>query len=170
MYAMWGGPINIFSSRSLWSKIPRSQGVRSPDWHSCQSGNQTRSNMTKYHVIYPWQVFSGHLGSCKDIWGHEELFWWYFGLSWCCFGPFWGPRGPLKRAQGGPTWHIIMLYSHLKWFRVIWGHAVPFWAILVILSHSGHFGDILGYLGAVLGHYGAPVGLWKGPRVVQHDI
>ena len=31
MYDMWGGTINIFSARSLWRKIPRSQGVRSPD-------------------------------------------------------------------------------------------------------------------------------------------
>ena len=58
------------------------------------------------------------------------------GHFWCYFGPLWGPCWPPKRAQGGPTWHIIMLYSHLKWFRVIWGHAVPFWAILVIISHS----------------------------------
>ena len=27
-----------------------------------------------------------------------------------------------------------------------------------------------GFFGAVLGNYGARVGLWKGPRVVQHDI
>ena len=31
MYDMWGGTSNIFSARSLRSKIPRSQGVRSPD-------------------------------------------------------------------------------------------------------------------------------------------
>ena len=26
--------------------------------------------MAQYHVVYPWEVFEGHLGSCKDIWGH----------------------------------------------------------------------------------------------------
>ena len=66
------------------------------------------SNMTLYHVIYPWEVFQVRLGSCMDIWGHEGPFWWYSGPSWWCFWPFRGPRGPLKRAQGGLTWHIIM--------------------------------------------------------------
>ena len=28
---MWGGTIHFFSARSLWSKITRSQGIRSPD-------------------------------------------------------------------------------------------------------------------------------------------
>ena len=51
MYDMWGGTGNIFSARSLWSKIPRSQGVRSPDWHSCQTGNQTR-----WHLIPAWHL------------------------------------------------------------------------------------------------------------------
>ena len=31
MYDTWGGASNIFSARSLWRKIPRSQGLRSPD-------------------------------------------------------------------------------------------------------------------------------------------
>ena len=44
MYDTWGGASNIFSARSLWSQITRSGGVRSPDWHSCQSGNLTRSD------------------------------------------------------------------------------------------------------------------------------
>ena len=37
---------------------------------------------------------------------------------------------------------------------------------------KGQFWSWRAIFGAVLGHYGAPapVGLWKGPRVVQHDI
>ena len=76
------------------------------------------------------------------------------------------PRGPLRRAQGGPTWHIIMLYTHGKCFRVIWAiwrHAVPFWAILVILSHSGPFWYCFG-------PFWGPRGYRNGPRVVQYDI
>ena len=30
------------------------------------------------------------------------------GHFWCFFGSLWSPRGPLKRAQGGRPWHIIM--------------------------------------------------------------
>ena len=74
-----------------------------------------------------------------------------------------------------------MYYAHEKFlgpFGVMQGH---FGSWRVILGHKGtslkhHFGPwraILGHkgpLGAVLSHFGAPLGLWKGPRVVQHDI
>ena len=67
-----------------------------------------------------------------------------------------GPPWASEKGPGGP----YMTYNHViyPWevFRVIWGHAVPFWAILVILSILGHFG-------AVLGHFGAPVGTRMAP-------
>ena len=67
-------------------------------------------------------------------------------------------------SKGSPAWHNIMYYTHEKCFRAIWGNAGPFWVM------KGHFWSWRVIFGAVLGHYGAPVGLWKGPRVVQHDI
>ena len=39
MYDTWGGASHFFSARSLRSKIPCYQGIRSPNWHSCQLGN-----------------------------------------------------------------------------------------------------------------------------------
>ena len=137
-----------------WATLGLFQRPTWPQWATEKAPGW--SNMTQYHVAYQWEVFWGVLGSCRAIWGHEWPFLVMTGHFLCYFGPLWGPCWPPKRAQGGPTWHIIMLYSHLKWFRVIWGHAVPFWAILVILSHSGHFG-------ALLGHFGAPVGTWMAP-------
>ena len=89
---------------------------------------------------------------------------WHIGPPWGLFrGPH-GPSGPLKRPQGGPAWHNFMKYSHGKCFRAIWGHTETFWVM------KGHFWSRRTIFGAVLGHYGAPVGLWKGPRVVQHDM
>ena len=66
-------------------------------------------------------------------------------------------KRPLKRPQGGPAWHNIIYYtkkSVLGPFGVMRDH---FWSWRAIFS-------------AVLGHYGAAVRLWKGPRVVQHDV
>ena len=100
-------------------------------------------------VSGPFVVIQGHFGSWRAIFGHEGPF---LVLFW----PLWGPRGPLKRAQGGPTWHIIMLYTHWKClgsFGVMQWHFEPFW----------WFWAILGPFGAVLGHFGAPVGTWMAP-------
>ena len=51
---------------------------------------------------------------------------------WTTQGPFqrptW-PRGPLKRPQGGPIWHIIMYYASEECFMAIWGHAGTFWVM-----------------------------------------
>ena len=59
---------NIFSARVLWSQIPRSGGVWSADWHSCQTGNQTR-----WHLI-PAQIQK------------KTKFLWYLRLkTWSCF-------------------------------------------------------------------------------------
>ena len=44
MCAMWGGTSHIFSARSFWSKITRSEGVRSSNWLSSQLENLTRSH------------------------------------------------------------------------------------------------------------------------------
>ena len=64
---------------------------------------------------------------------------------------FLGPFGVMQGHLG--SWMDILGMKALHW-RVILGHKGQFWAIK----------------GAVLGHFGAPVGLWKGSRVVQHDI
>ena len=58
-------------------------------------------------VLGPFGVMKDHLGSWRAIWDHEGPCLVMKGHFWCCFGPFGGPRRPLKRAQGGPTWHII---------------------------------------------------------------
>ena len=110
-------------------------------------------------------IYYTHEKCFRAICGHEGPFSVMKGHFWCCFGLLWGPRGPLKRAQGGPTWHIIMLYTHWKCllFRSIWSHAVTFWAILVILSHSWPFWSCFG-------PFWGPCGYLNGPRVVQHDI
>ena len=47
MCAMWGGTSHIFSARSFWSKITRSEGVRSSNWLSSQLENLT----TAYLII-----------------------------------------------------------------------------------------------------------------------
>ena len=28
-----------------------------------------------WHIIMPCEMFRGHFGSCRDIWGHEGIFW-----------------------------------------------------------------------------------------------
>ena len=61
---------NFWSKRAIMVLF---WAILGPSWASAKALGW--SNMTKYYVIYPWQVFYGHLGSCKDIWGHEELFW-----------------------------------------------------------------------------------------------
>ena len=48
MYVVWGGKSNIFRARGPGRKKSRSQGVRSPDWHSWQSGNLTRFMWTPH--------------------------------------------------------------------------------------------------------------------------
>ena len=45
MCAMWGGTSHIFSARSPWSKITRSEGVRSSNWLSSQLENLTTSDI-----------------------------------------------------------------------------------------------------------------------------
>ena len=60
MCVMWRGSNNFFSARSLQSKITRSGGVRSPDWHSCQSGNLTRVRPTPI-MVWAWNVKYLHL-------------------------------------------------------------------------------------------------------------
>ena len=107
---------------------------------------------------------------------------WVYYMILCHAGPPWGlfrgpggPCGPLKRPQGGPIWHIIMYYAPEKCFMAIWGHAGTFWVMKalhwsIILGHEEPFWAMKGNFGGILGHFGAPVGLWKGPRLVQHDI
>ena len=100
-----------------WTTLGPFQRPRGAMWASEKATGW--SNMAYNHVLCPWEMFHGHLGSCRDILGHEGsslkhhfgswrailghkgLFWWYFG-------PFWGPRGPMKRPQTGPTWHNLM--------------------------------------------------------------
>ena len=81
-----------------WTTLWPFQRHTWPPWASEKAPGW--SSMTQYHVIYPWEVFQGHLGSYMDILGHEGPFLVMKGHFWCCFGPLWGPRGPLKRAQG----------------------------------------------------------------------
>ena len=139
-------PLNILQGPNTWLYAILGYPGPFSEANVAPVGHWKGSRVVQYDTI----SCSIPMGSVLGPFGFMQ------GHFWCYFGPLWGPCWPPKRAQGGPTWHIIMLYSHLKWFRVIWGHAVPFWAILVILSHSGHFG-------ALLGHFGAPVGTWMAP-------
>ena len=77
-----------------------------------------------YHVGLwkgPKDIQYGIYENCfRVIWSHAGIFWvmkrnfgsWRlfieFGSFWWCCWPFWGPRGPLTRSKGGPTWRNIM--------------------------------------------------------------
>ena len=113
---------------SCWTTLGPFQRPRGAMWASEKATGW--SNMAYNHVLCPWEMFHGHLGSCRDILGHE-------GSS---------------------------LKHHFGSWRAILGHEGQFW------WYFGPFWVIKGYFGGILGHFGAPVGLWKGPRLVQHDI
>ena len=113
-------------------------------------------NIPMVSVLGPFGVIQGHFGSWRAIFGHEGPF---VVLFWAIMGPQWA-------SEKGPGWSN-MTYNHviypLEVFRVIWSHAVTFWAILVILSHSRPFW-------CCFGPFWGPRGHLNGPRVVQHDI
>ena len=116
-------------SETLWGHVGLWKGPRVVQYDIISCNIPMRS------VLRPFVVMQGYFGSWRAIFGHK-------GPFLVLFSAIMRPRGPLKRAQGGPTWHIIMLYTHGKCFRVIWAiwrHAVPFWAILGILRHSRPF-------------------------------
>ena len=72
--------------------------IMGPPWASEKGPGW--SNMTYIHVIYPVEVFQGHLGSCSAILSHSGPFWY-------CYGPFWGPR----RYPNGPRVVQYNIYS-----------------------------------------------------------
>ena len=118
-------------------------------------------------------MLKGHFGPCRDILGHEGIFWvmkflhcrailgheWPFlvmkGHYGAVLGHFGVPMGLCKgpRVVQNDTISCNIPNTNGKCFRAIWGHVRTFGAM------KSNFGDILGHLGAVLGHFGAPVGL-----------
>ena len=91
-------------------------------------------------------------------------FTWVYYMIWCHVGPPWGHSGIHGGHVGlwkGPRVVQYDIISYIISMRSVLG---PF-AVM-----KGHFWSQRTIFGAILGHYGAPVGLWKGPRVVQHDI
>ena len=89
-----------------------------------------------------------------------------------------GPRWPLKMPNMAYNHELCpweMFKGHLGSCGDILGHDGIFWVIKflhwrAILGHEWPFWVMKGHFGAVLGNFGAPMGLWKGLRVVQHDI
>ena len=93
------------------------------------------SNMAYNHVIYPWEVFWGHLGSYRAIWGHK----WpnlvikgYFGVVLGHYGAPLGLRKGPKVVQHDKISCGIPMGSVLGPFGLgsckdIWGHEEPFW-------------------------------------------
>ena len=88
-------------SETLWGHVGLWNGPRvvQHDMISC--------NILKRSVLRPLVVMQGYFGSWRAIFGHK-------GPFLVLFSAIMRPRGPLKRAQGGPTWHTIMLYTHGK--------------------------------------------------------
>ena len=64
MCAMWGGTSHIFSARSLWSKITRSEGVRSPN-PLPRSGLGT---LTRFHASKSFRCCQRHTCKGKQDW------------------------------------------------------------------------------------------------------
>ena len=117
-------------------------------------------NMAYNQVLCPWEMFKGHLESCRDILGHEGIFWVMKFLHWKAIlgheWPFWvikghfgavlgyfgAPMGPLKGprvVQHDIISCNISMGSVSGPFGVMYGHLgswrailVIFWAILVM--------------------------------------
>jgi hypothetical protein len=114
----------------FWSKVCGLLGKTPYIYPRYQVWGVTDLNfdLAYYHPPLP-QGGHTHEKCFRAIWGHEGPCLVMKGHFWCCFGPLWSPRVPLKRAQGGPTWHIIMLYTHGKClgsFGVMQCHFDPF--------------------------------------------
>ena len=86
----------------FWAILVLFWAIMGPPWASEKGPGWF--NMTYNHVIYPLEVFWGHLGSCRAIWGHEGPF---HVLFWAIMGPPWA-------SEKGPGW------SNMTYDRVIY--------------------------------------------------
>ena len=91
MYVVWGGKSNIFGARGPGRKKSRSQGVRSPDWHSWQSGNLTSDYPTSDWIVN-WNSICHPNQPCSPcrMWLSDPLSvaeWIYDGITWWLVWP-----------------------------------------------------------------------------------
>merc|ERR1712051_430132 len=106
----------------------------------------------KWHCMTPngpKTLLMGILHDIMSCWTTLGRFQRPSGAMW---GPH-GPRGPLKRPQGGPIWHIVLYYAPEKCFMAIWSHAGTFWVM------KSNFGScrlfIEASFWAMKGHFGS---------------
>ena len=67
-------------------------------------------NMSYNHVLCPWEMFKGHFGSCRYIFGHKGIFWVMRAL-----------HGSIILGRKGPFW---VINGH---FGAVFGHFGPLW-------------------------------------------
>ena len=119
---------------------------------SCDNTPNRFFTFKKSIFINIWEI--NYFFDFLDVFTPSLQVWWIFVENW------W--RNNLsKLTTFNPVFQLP--HSALEVFRVIWSHAVTFWAILVILSHSRPFW-------CCFGSFWGPRGYLNGPRVLQHDI
>ena len=61
-------------------------------------------SMAYIHVLCLWEMFKGHFGSCRDILGHDGIFWVIKFLHWRAIlgheWPFWVMKGHFGAVLG----------------------------------------------------------------------
>ena len=92
-------------------------------------------NMSYNHVLCPWEMFKGHFGSCRYIFGHKGTFWVMKAYHWSIILGRKGPLGvpPVTKSavflnivqKGGGHFHVQKFWSKFCMIlKAFWQHKI----------------------------------------------